>query len=486
MLLSVKTIFIICLSFVASLRAQTQDTGIVVREPPFYIHPSKRLSNHELQTKREGTFITGLPRVGYDPIRGWGVGAEGYLYVNGRRRDPFFPYTPYRLRVAPTFFIYQNGRFSYAINVDVPYIFDKCWRLRFDLDNFIDPNAQYWGIGYATYGPLRARDKRTGAVRTFRINEYEENLALAERGADGRYYTDLHYNEMVHDEQLYNLALERVFAGGRGRFFVGYEALFTRFRSHYGRKVKTETITGEAVEAEQRETLFDLQRRDGTWMRFRLSGNRPDGKYSFSSIIAWAFMYDTRDFEPDPSRGVFLEYSHEAQSRRWGSQFEMNKVMLQAVHFHRLLTWRGGSGRLVLAQLIAWGYIWGPNINFIELYDLSSQAEAGGIIVLGGARSLRGYREARFVAPVTALINTELRARLYEFRLLAQDWGLGAVAFYDAGRVWEKLNHMVLSDWRGAPGVGLRLSWNQSTILRWDIGFSREGTQSFFAFQHIF
>ena len=197
-------------------------------------------------------------------------------------------------------------------------------------------------------------------------------------------------------------------------------------------------------------------------------------------------MYDTRDFEPDPSRGVFLEYSHELQTKRLGSDFEMNKVMLQAVHFHPLATWWGGTGRLVLAQLIAWGYIWGPRINFIELYDLSSQAEAGGILVLGGARSLRGYREARFVAPVTALVNTELRARFYEFRLLGQDWGLGAVAFYDAGRVWESLREMGTYDWRGAPGMGLRLSWNQSTILRWDITRSREGLQTFFAFQHIF
>jgi len=90
------------------------------------------------------------------------------------------------------------------------------------------------------------------------------------------------------------------------------------------------------------------------------------------------------------------------------------------------------------------------------------------------------------VAPVTALVNTELRARFYEFRLLRQEWGLGAVAFYDAGRVWEALREMGTYDWRGAPGMGLRLSWNQSTILRWDISRSREGLQTFFVFQHIF
>jgi outer membrane protein assembly factor BamA len=479
--------FLVYLSLIyIGLRAQGEDSVLLTREPPFYIHPSKRLSDHEIKMKREGAFITGLPRFGYDPIRGWGVGAEGYVYLNGRRGDPFFAYTPYRLRIAPSFFIYQNGRFSYALNIDIPYLFDKRWRLRADVDNFIDPNAQYWGIGYATYGPLRARDKRTGQVRTFQVDEYEENLALAELGSDGRYYTDEYYHQMVHDEQLYNIALERVFLGGRLRTFIGYEALFTRFRSYKGQTFKVTTASGESVEAEQRTTLFDLQQQDGTWARFRLAGYRPDGRYSFSSILAWAVMYDTRDFEPDPSRGVFLEYSHEFQTKRLGSEFEMNKVMLQAVHFQPLANWRGGTGRLVLAQLMAWGYIWGPRINFIELYDLSSQAEAGGILVLGGARSIRGYREARFVAPGVVLVNTELRARFYEFRLLRQDWGLGAVAFYDSGRVWEVLREMGTTDWRGAPGAGLRLSWNQSTILRWDIARSREGLQTFFAFQHIF
>jgi len=71
-----------------------QDTAPLYPEPPFYIHPSKRLEEQELKDKREGTFITGLPRWEYDPIRGFGIGAEGFLYVNKTRKDPFFAYSP--------------------------------------------------------------------------------------------------------------------------------------------------------------------------------------------------------------------------------------------------------------------------------------------------------------------------------------------------------------------------------------------------------
>jgi DNA-binding response OmpR family regulator len=40
--------------------------------------------------------------------------------------------------------------------------------------------------------------------------------------------------------------------------------------------------------------------------------------------------------------------------------------------------------------------------------------------------------------------------------------------------------------WRGAPGLGARIAWNQSTILRFDYAQSREGWQAFFGFGHIF
>jgi hypothetical protein len=54
--------------------------------------------------------------------------------------------------------------------------------------------------------PLTFRDNRSGEVRSFgRIKGYEENLALAELGQDGRYFTDFHFNQIQQREQLYNM-----------------------------------------------------------------------------------------------------------------------------------------------------------------------------------------------------------------------------------------------------------------------------------------
>jgi hypothetical protein len=485
-----KLIITILIGGVISLNAfaQTQDTIQSKKELPFFIHESKKMPDFELEDKKEGTFITGLPYFEFDPIRGFGVGGNVNLFMNKTKDDPFFDYTPYRHRINVEFFIFQNGRIRYALNYDAPYIFNSKWRLRADVVYWEDPNAQYWGIGRSSLNPLRFKDKRTGTIRNFnKVDDYEENLALAELGSDGKYYTDFHFNQMQQREQLYNVVVERVMMGGRLRLLFGYEALFTSFSSYNGLKAEEAyNLNGDKVDAINNLTLVDIQRADGTWNKFNLSGFTNSDKYMFTSMLAGALIYDTRDFEPDPSKGMFLEYSHEYTAPWLGSQFNFHKFMIQGQFIHTLKRWNNNKGRLTFAGLAAMGHIFGSNINFIEMWDLSSQAEAGGILVLGGGRSVRGYREARFVAPTVALVNLEMRARLYDFELLRQHFALGVTPFYDFGSVWDRPGDMNFKQWRGAPGIGARIAWNQSTILRLDFAQSKEGNQFFFGFGHIF
>lgn len=456
---------------------------------PFFIDPQKRLPEFELEDKKEGTFITGLPRFQFDPIRGFGAGGNVFLFVNKDRNDPFFEYTPYRHRLNAEFFIFENGRVRYALNYDSPYLFNSKWRLRADAVLWEDPEAQYWGIGRSSLNNLTFRDKRSGQIRTFnRVNDYEQNLSKATLGADGNLYTDLHFNNIIQREQLYNILVERVALGGKLRFMFGYEALFTGFESYAGRVINDAfDLDGNEVSAIHNQTLVDKEKQAGVWDRFNLAGfiNNNDG-YFFTSMLAGALIFDTRDFEPDPSEGIFLEYSHEYSAPWLASEFNFNKMMVQGQFIKTLARWRNNKSRLTFAGLGAFGYIWGPKINFIEMWDLSSQAEAGGILVLGGERSIRGYREARFLAPTVALVNLELRTRLVDFRLLKQDFNLGFTPFYDFGSVWDSPRQLSFTKWRGAPGAGARLSWNQSTILRLDFAASREGSQTFFGFSHIF
>ncbi|WP_143962868.1 Omp85 family outer membrane protein [Litoribacter populi] len=473
------------------LRHQNADR-LIIRDTirmPFEVAEEKFLSTDDVLNKKEGFFVTGLPRFEFDPIRGFGVGGNVFLYQNRDKFDPFFYITPYRYRVNTEFFVFENGRIRGAVQFDVPYIFGSQWRLRADAVVWEDPNAQYWGVGRNSLDNLTFSDKsqgQYGATRQFnRVNDYENNLALAVPGADGRLTTDTHYNQFIQREQLYNILMERVMLGGRLRFMFGYEALFTSFTDYTGREAEEAFLPGgEEVTAINNQTLLNRQQMDGTWDRFNMSGFQEE--YAFTSMLAGALIYDTRDLEPDPSEGVFLEYSHEMSAPWLGSDFSFNKFMLQGQYIKTLARWRDGRSRLTFAGLGAVGHIFGSNINFIEMWDLSSQAEAGGILILGGERSLRGYREARFLAPTVGLVNLEMRARLYDFNAFNQHFALGLTPFYDMGSVWDHLSDINFRRWRGAPGVGGRIAWNQSTVLRLDYANSREGGQFFFGFGHIF
>jgi hypothetical protein len=480
--------FVFALFIAGTILAQENTTTQSNPELPFFIDPIKRLPDFEAEDKKEGTFITGLPRLEFDPIRGFGVGGNLFLFFNKDRNDPFFEYTPYRHRLNAEFFIFENGRIRYEMRYDAPYIFDTPWRLRADAVLWEDPNAQYWGMGRSTLNPLRFLDKQTGVVRNWdNVDDYEDNLAIALPGPDGTLFTDFHYNHFIQREMLYNLLGERVMMGGKLRLMFGYEALFTSFQSYGGRIAEEAfTLDGEEVDAVNNQTLIEKQIASGVWEKYNMKGFNNSTDFMFTSMLAGALIYDTRDFEPDPSEGVFLEYSHEYSAPWLGSEFNFNKFMIQGQYIHTLARWRNNKSRLTFAGLAALGYVWGPEINFIEMWDLSSQAEAGGILVLGGDRSLRGFREARFMAPTIALVNLEMRTRLYDFDLWKQHFSVGLTPFFDFGSVWDSPRQMGFTDWRGNGGIGARLGWNQSTILRLDYAQSREGSQIFFGFNHIF
>lgn len=456
---------------------------------PFGIAEEKKLSKEDILNKKEGLFLTGLPRFEFDPIRGFGVGGNILLFQNKTKDDPFFYYTPYRYNLSTEFFIFQNGRIRAAVNLDMPYIFNSKWRLRADAVVWEDPHAQYWGVGRQYLRGLQFQDKRSGNVGPIapfsKVRDYERNLSLATPDGRGGYLTDTHYNQFTQREALFNLLGERVEMGGKLRIMFGYEALLTAFDDFSG-KVAEEAFlaSGEPVQAIQNPTLARLQKEDGTWDRFNLAGFESD--HQFTSMLAGALIYDTRDLEPDPSRGIFLQYSHEYSAPWLGSNFDFNKFMVQGQVFHTFHRWNNGKGKLTFAGAASFGHIFGRKINFIEMWDLSSQAEAGGILVLGGARSIRGFREARFLAPTVGLVNLEMRAKFTDFSFLNQHFSLGLTSFYDFGTVWDGIREIEFNQLKGAPGIGARLAWNQSTILRLDYARSTEGAQVFFGFGHVF
>ena len=101
------------LLFTALAGAYAQQTPPPVNttgELPFAIADEKQLSDEDLADKKEGVYVTGVPELSSDPINGFGYGAEGALYFNGKKTDPFFKYTPYRAEITAVLFNTTKSR----------------------------------------------------------------------------------------------------------------------------------------------------------------------------------------------------------------------------------------------------------------------------------------------------------------------------------------------------------------------------------------
>ncbi|MCX7980803.1 MAG: outer membrane protein assembly factor [Bacteroidia bacterium] len=259
--------------------------------------------------------------------------------------------------------MFENTRYIFSANYDATFLLDKPYRMRANVEIIRDPDGQYWGMGRKRlFEALTVPARGNSPPQTFtRIKPYEEALEIP-FDSGGVLYTDAKYNRIFLESQLYNVAFERLLAESRVRVFLGYEIDLTRFRSYAGQKVQVKSPEGQVVEAIHRSTQLEKDRQAGIWDALHVTGYEESRRWWISSILAWAVMYDTRDLEPDPTRGVFLEYSHELQAPWLGGDFRMNKIRVQSVGFYTPVRW-GRWGRLTLAGLAAFGYIWGKRLN---------------------------------------------------------------------------------------------------------------------------
>jgi hypothetical protein len=97
---------------------------------------------------------------------------------------------------------------------------------------------------------------------------------------------------------------------------------------------------------------------------------------------------------------------------------------------------------------------------------------------LGGSSSLRGFREFRFRDERAVVANLEYRWRIQEL--------LEAVLFLDAGQVFAQGQDPALEDFESSWGGGIRGVLRNTTVFRFEVGRSDEGTRFFFNFSPMF
>ena len=97
---------------------------------------------------------------------------------------------------------------------------------------------------------------------------------------------------------------------------------------------------------------------------------------------------------------------------------------------------------------------------------------------LGGSEDLRGFRVFRYYGDNSLLLQGE-----YRWEVMT---GLDMALFVDSGKVFQSKSNLNFSQMHTDAGFGLRFSNKSSVIMRWDVGFSREGFEVWIKFGNVF
>lgn len=197
-------------------------------------------------------------------------------------------------------------------------------------------------------------------------------------------------------------------------------------------------------------------------------------------------LYDTRDLESSPSRGIHAEAYLLGSGDLSGDGYGFLRAVAHWQHYVTLL-----PERLVLAYHLAWqGTLTGtvpfycmPNISTLYLRQTNTDG-------LGGGNTVRGLLAQRLLGDNYAWSNTELRLRLFSFDLLGQHWDIATNPFFDTGMVTRLCKSDELAEYYGetvetlrhralrvhaSAGLGLKLAMNTNFILsaEWAAPFRR-------------
>jgi hypothetical protein len=466
---------------------------------PFPLERSKQLCKKDVENKKDGWYPTGLPLINSDPNEGIGYGVRAYLYNNGKKEDPLFEYTPYRMRLFAQYFQTTKNAQYHQVSWDMPFVADTKWRLRGDAIIYITPTTLYFGIGEDSMKSLSYKEQNQPDGRTVTNASYlnqERNLTYYRPGTSGDQVSAYGYNfsnlpgqnGFVVTDRMYNRytietpgiapSAERSFFGGTVRLVTGFKLTNNIVRTYDGKMVRgvDPLLGGDPLNLSA----------DVPNGKTRLTEDKDAGKIigfngGYVNTLRVGMVYDTRDFEPDPNSGIFLEGTYEKSTKSIGSDYNFSKYFTQAKLF-----WSPFPhifDKLVIANRFGLGLTDGET-PFFEYRNL--WGTEGVVAGLGGLRVLRGYKQDRFVGRTMGFGNTEIRWKFGSLRLGDEYFAFSIVPFFDYGRVWDDEHRIGFKGYKYSQGLGFRIAWNQATIIIVDYAKSREDEQVFVNFSHSF
>jgi outer membrane protein assembly factor BamA len=198
------------------------------------------------------------------------------------------------------------------------------------------------------------------------------------------------------------------------------------------------------------------------------------------SVIRLGVAYDTRDFEPDPNAGVYADLSVEIGTVALGSEYNYVRALAAVRGYYSPVPDRAD---LVLAGRVLIQYqSSGTPFYVMDVMPFVEDPRTG----LGGHRTIRGYRQSRYVDHVMSAASAEIRWTFARATIWRQRLAFILVPFVDVGHAFDGPGDIGVHDWRPSFGGAFRFSWNLATLATFEYGKSPEGSGVYVNFGHMF
>ena len=234
-----------------------------------------------------------------------------------------------------------------------------------------------------------------------------------------------------------------------------YQARFSEYRAAVG--LQKELVTGIKVGVKPVFEVTNFRQDQNRFITQPQAGISPNTfKDQWTGGVELTLNFNTLDNQLNPKHGI-----------KWKNSGDINIGLKNTTDNYSRLSSSLGifySPSLSPQVTIATRFGVQHNIGSFPFYDAST---------LGSKSNLRGYRSTRFAGRTSAYNNVELRAKLFNVYNYIFGGELGALGFWDTGRVWTDGEQS--SVWHYGYGGGLWFSLYESTVISTSVGFSEDG-----------
>lgn len=401
------------------------------------------------QEKKEGFGITGLPTITYDSDLGFQYGALINLFDYGK--PSVYPHWKHKFYFEVSRFTKGSGinQFTYDSEYLIPGI-----RVTAEASLLTEKGLDFYGFnGYQS--------------------EYSMDLI---DDTNANYISRMFYRH----ERI----LTRIKADFQGKI-IGRKLKWIAGFSHYGHQISTVDIEKLNKGQDEEDKLPDVNTLYDNYIDWGIipEDQKDGGKNNFLKL---GLVFDTRDNENNPGRGIWAEGFLLTGPKFLGNKdYAYSKLILTYRHYIPLI-----NDKLTFAYRLSYQKKLGGTMPFYMLpYVFNSLLDRDGV---GGAKTIRGVLRNRVVGEDMAFGNFEFRWKFLKFHLGSQNFYLSLTPFVDMGMVTGEYKFEQTSGpdviageekLHVGYGTGLRIGWNETTIIGIDYGLAldnQDGESGFY------